>query len=411
MDVKRHLSEETVILNHCFKVRSFILSIVLGIGFCFTFPVSAFAYTSVIVNPDGKLTHLATLGGNSVIAAGINDSGQAVGRALTGHSSTGDQFIHAFITGPNGAGIIDLGTLGGSRSEASGINAVGQVAGNSYTTGNESGSTHAFITGPNGAGMTDLGTLGGSWSIATGINDSGQVVGYSYTTGQQFIHAFITGPNGAGIIDLGTLGGHYSNASGINAAGQVVGVSLTGKIDTFGNEITHAFITGPNGAGMSDLGTLPGDTYSSARGINDSGQAVGYSGPEPGTGFFHAFATGPNGVGMTDLGTLGGLESIANGINERGQVVGYSFTTGSDYSSRHAFVTGPNGVGMADLNSLVALPEGFVLIDATGINNRGQVIAIMVPEPASCALMLAGLGLVGFLAGRKEPSENTVDHC
>jgi hypothetical protein len=57
---------------------------------------------------------------------------------------------------------------------------------------------------------------------------------------------------------------------------------------------------------------------------------------------------------------------------------------------------------MTDLNSLVNLPEGVILAFAQGINNAGQVIAILVPEPESYALLLAGLALIGVVTWRKE---------
>ncbi len=63
-------------------------------------------------------------------------------------------------------------------------------------------------------------------TYARGINDLGQVTGYTITAGRDQ-HAFVTGPNGVGITDIGTLGGENSVAEGINGAGRVVGWSET----------------------------------------------------------------------------------------------------------------------------------------------------------------------------------------
>jgi probable HAF family extracellular repeat protein len=140
---------------------------------------------------------------------------------------------------------------------------------------------------------------------------------------------------------------------------------------------------------MTDLGTLGGGA-SYAVGINDAGQVTGYSFTADGTR--HAFITGPNGTGMTDLGTLGGSDSFAIGINDAGQVIGHSLNA---YGSPQAFVTGPNGLEITDLNT-----GGWS--NAIAINNMGQVIATIVPEPESYALMLAGLAVVGVIVRRKQ---------
>jgi probable HAF family extracellular repeat protein len=230
---------------------------------------------------------------------------------------------------------------------------------------------------------------------ANAINNTGQVVGNSFPRSN--VHsAFITDPSG-NLRDLGSLGGSDSAAYEINDAGQAVGMSGTAE----GNP--HPFITGPDGMGIRDLGTLGEGPYGSHRayGINESGQVVGYSAVSDKVE--HTFITGLGGVGMRDIGTLpGGSFSGGYGINSAGQVVGYSDeTVGGGY---HAFIAGPDGVGMKDLNSLVDLPSGVILTSADDINNRGQVIALasVIPEPEPYPMLLAGLGLIGFITGRKK---------
>ncbi|MBA4142748.1 MAG: PEP-CTERM sorting domain-containing protein [Nitrosospira sp.] len=50
------------------------------------------------------------------------------------------------------------------------------------------------------------------------------------------------------------------------------------------------------------------------------------------------------------------------------------------------------------------LPDWVILTHAVDINNVGQVIAIAsgIPEPEIYTMLLAGLGLVGFVARRKK---------
>ena len=297
---------------------------------------------------------LGTLpGGNSSYANGINNRGEVVGYASFS-SPTFSQ--HPFLF--SGGAMIDLGTLGGFQSVALGINNSGQVAGISDSA---SGPDHAFL---NSAGsMIDLGTLPGeSSSGASSINNNGQVVGYSQTEfGFQFAILYTDGS----MIDLGTLpGGGASYAYGINNTGRIVGqayaVSDVGLVG-------HAFLY--SDGRMIDLGTL-GGFWSSAFGINDSGQVVGQADSATGNQYQHAFLY--RGGNMLDLGTLPVpfVESTALGINNSGQIVGYSDNAAG---LKHAFLY--DGGNMTDLNNLVTLPAGVYLMQATGINDPGQIIA------------------------------------
>ena len=121
---------------------------------------------------------------------------------------------------------------------------------------------------------------------------------------------------------------------------------------------------------------------------------------------------------MTDLGLLGcTIESNANAINNVGQVVGYSQTINGI-----SIATLWNGNNVIDLNSFLTASTksaGWVLTDATGINDNGWIVGDAVnaqlgethafelsispvPEPETYGMMLAGLGLFGFIAYRRK---------
>jgi probable HAF family extracellular repeat protein len=86
----------------------------------------------------------------------------------------------------------------------------------------------------------------------------------------------------------------------------------------------------------------------------------------------HAFRTAPNTAinrVTDDLGTLGGTDSAADGINASGQVVGSATTTANE---SHAFLY--SGGVMYDLNKLIPAGSGWILQEATAINDAGQIV-------------------------------------
>jgi probable HAF family extracellular repeat protein len=317
-----------------------------------------------------EIIDLGTLGGDSSLAFGINNSGEVVG-----YSYIQGPYYHAFLYDAKGT-MKDLGTLDGTYtySSAYAINNIGQVVGFAYNASGNRRATRFDSTG-NGNNI-DLGTLGGNWSVASSINNSGQIVGAG---GVQDIdnynhHAFLYSESI--MVDLGTLGGQNSGADGINEAGQIAGSSqiLGGMY--------HAFLY--TAGNMIDLGTLGGD-YSYAWGINDIGQVVGKSATAD--GYEHAFiyAEGE----MVDLPSLGLGNSQAFGINNSSQIVGKA----SLPSGARAFLYMDGQ--MFDLNNLIDPSANWLLQDARSINNNGWIVGIginpngythaflLIPEPAT----------------------------
>ena len=364
-----------------------------------------------------SVTDMGTLGGVFSSAQGINDNGLVVGYFTSdsnddnnpqgssgsemGYIYGGDvpltpNLTHGFSS--NGRTFTDLGIFGNGTSYANAVNNGGKIVGQYFPN---NGGYQAFVYSQ--GTITDLGTMGGSETNARDINDSSQIVGYFQTKYDLAVHAFLY--SDGNLVDLGTLGGDYSSANSINNSGQIVGTSSTADFNN------HAFLY--SDGNMVDIGTLGGGYSSSAKSINNSGQIVGASG----TADFNTHAFLFSDGNMVDLGTLGGSSSTANDINTSGQVVGASTYVIGD-SAEHAFLYSDGG--MTDLNSLIDPLSGWVITDASDINSSGQIIAtgygagydsrtllltpVPVPEPATYAMLLAGLGLVGGQAWRRRAS-------
>ncbi|MGD0988150.1 MAG: hypothetical protein ABR874_10085 [Candidatus Sulfotelmatobacter sp.] len=103
--------------------------------------------------------------------------------------------------------------------------------------------------------------------------------------------------------------------------------------------------------------------------LNDVAQCAGVS-LNPETGRIEAFRQ-EDGV-RSMLGTLGGSFSIARDLNNQGEVVGGSLTEGD--ANFHGFIFRNNR--LYDLNEFLDPEAGWELLQALGINNHGEIVAI-----------------------------------
>lgn len=236
----------------------------------------------------------------------------------------------------------------------------------------------------------------------TGFNAAGQITG--------FIFGFVPSPEATAFVysegqfhNLGTLGGSGSEGRSINAHGHVVGASRR-PADDYYNAFVH------DGRTMRSITPLVG-LESTATGINDNGQVVGYeftlndpSAPYMaffhhngttrllGAGQAHAInaagqvtgmrSTAPAGEPwdwnaleaflysdgqMTGLGSLGGSFSEGLALNVHGHVVGHASLDPADAQRRHAFLYRDGQ--MIDLGTLYGGDSS-----AFGINANGDVV-------------------------------------
>jgi probable HAF family extracellular repeat protein len=324
---------------------------------------------------------------------GVNTWGQVVG----------DNNDHAFLWARFG-GMRDLGTLpGGTSSSAAAINDLGVVAGTANGKGTvtflDSTLACSDLTQPFtwtiSNGMEGLGSAlptnqDSFWAenacavpfFALGNNLPGQVVGYNGELAS-FQWAFAWAPrHGFTVEPFGSFAPTSANA--VSNTGQVVGQYSDSGGSGHAWSIKHGT--------MTDIGTLspvPDPFFifrSSANGVNDRGQIVGWSEDPASEASIHAVLWSPSGV-IRDLGTLpGDALSDALKINFFGQVIGMSgnIETPTLYDAFGVLRTSAGVIGrpfiwteragMRDLNTLISSHSGWVLNSVTDINIWGQIV-------------------------------------
>lgn len=338
-----------------------------------------------------ELIDLGTLGGSYSEASAITENGLVVGWATT---APGVKHAAAWNDG-----IIDLGrptpTMTG---EAVAANDAGQVAG----TGEGSPQSLRAYLWEDGT-WTPLGTLPGrNESIAEDIDAAGRIVGRSLTLGGGNSGGFLW--EAGAMTDLGTLGGTTS-AYGMNDAGLVVGRSQEILPDS--SAAPRAFVW--EGGVMTSLGVLPGEDFSQAFDINESGDVVGSSWHVTIPGFFSAdqATLWRAGGQIVDLGLTPGPQvcvsgfpfytvNVAHAINDVGQIVGHARCIASG-GALAAFLW-QDGV-MHNLNDLVPAGSGWDLIRASDINDAGEIVGLgIAPGGTLHGFLLRPAGPVGVTA-------------
>jgi uncharacterized membrane protein len=298
-----------------------------------------------------------------------------------------------------------------------------------------------------GFGFTEIGP-----GRASAINDRGDIVGeVAKPVGVGSFPVLWSGGAVTPLQDGGTTAPGFGGfALDINNRGQVVGNDAAGfptvwqdgsfarlstgaelccgaghAINELGHVVGyrwHDIGAGPQAAVWDDRGARLLDApVSYAHDINDRGQIVG---------MVEGHARLWSDAGSVDLGAVFGADhSSANAINEAGLVVGYR-TDGGLADEFHAVLW--NAGVAVDLNTLVR-PESaqsWWLTQAYAVNDRGDIVGravnrecttpgtcqsfgfllspselpdtvLAIPEPSTYALMLAGLGAIGWLTQRR----------
>ena len=230
--------------------------------------------------------------------------------------------------------------------------------------------------------VTELTSEDGA-QVPSKLNNLGGIVGRQAGDGKGAPRATFWNHSHAKGKHLGAFAGaDYSSATGINDTGEITGSSNT-------EAAILPFIWTEKG-GLQRLPVLPGDTCGQAVAINKHGDIAAYSSGSNGA---RAFLWSRKG-GVRNLGTLaGGNYSRAHDVNDSDEVAGVSGSLAGDRA-----VLWTKGGNARDLGTL----PGDFASEALAINNAGDVVGYSKGPNGMRAFLWTksnGMEELGILAG------------
>ena len=295
----------------------------------------------------------AALGAGYFHFDGFSDTGQMIGQqsektGQTWYVGTRDA-LTPFRTTP---AFSQLTAAGYSLYGLTGLNNAGDLVLNASI---KQGAEQAFVS--RGGTLTALKPMAGAGQpecSAAAINSAGTVAGQSQ--GQAVLWA------GGAPQGLGLLPGYpESEATGLNERGMVIGRLYRREeigVSPFAyGERSHAFVW-QNGT-MQDLGTLPGQQYTSANGLNDAGQVVG----------------GTRSIQPVPPEMLKREMAETRKLHPHGKATGMW----SSYSEASRAFLWQDGK-MYDLQQCLPKDSPWQLQSACAINSRGQIVALAIKD-------------------------------
>jgi len=370
--------------------------------------------------PTYTFSILESLGGASREgeANSINNSGQIVGKSK---DTTGAYQATLWSSlSPSAPTLLQSPV---TNTYALSINNSGKIVGSDF---NPVGVSRSFLwdsSSPNSP--TELIAIGGvgKESKAVGINNSGQIVGGSGMANTHYNGTLWspTSPSTYSPTELVALGGtaKQSESWAINDTGLVTGWSQN---DQGLRKAAAWYISSPNSPILLEsLGGTgrAGDVYA----INDSGMIVGVSADASNVEKATLWnITSPNSPIL--LESLGGTakDAIAFGINSSGVIVGFSKNASS--VGKATLWDGANVIDLNDYLDQASKNAGWVLDFAGDINDSGSIVGLAsnnllgltsqafllqsvaaVPEADTSAMLLMGVGVMGFMARRRKNTQ------